>query len=109
MRLTMWRYLERGDADDQQAALDQMSEKVRAVAEQQAQGNVNAGAEPLDIMVLMLAMSTAWTLAAPALIGLGPDLDRLDEQRALVIATVSNLAAPGTSRRNLSADAAAPS
>jgi AcrR family transcriptional regulator len=94
MRLSMWRYLEHGDEEDQQTALDRMAAKVRAVADQQRDGGVDDTVEPLDIMVLVIALTTAWTLTAPALLGFGPDPRRLDEQRALVVSSVARLTAP---------------
>jgi AcrR family transcriptional regulator len=94
MRLTMWRYLEHGEEQDQQAALERMAEKARAVAEQQRDGSVDDTGDALDVMVLVLALSTAWTLTAPALVGFGPDPRRLDEQRALVVSSVARLVAP---------------
>jgi AcrR family transcriptional regulator len=94
MRLTMWRYLERGDERDQQAAVDLMAAKARAVADEQRDGGVDDAADPLDLMVLVLALSTAWTLTAPALVGFGPDDRRIDEQRALVVSSVERLIAP---------------
>jgi hypothetical protein len=90
----MWRYLERAGEEDQQAALDRMAAKVRAVAHQQRDGGVDETIDPLDIMVLVIALSTAWTLTAPALLGFGPDPRRLDEQRALVVSSVARLIAP---------------
>ena len=91
MRLCMWSYLERGDEEDQQAALDRMAAKVRAVADQQRDGGVDDTIDPLDIMVLVIALSTAWTLTAPALLGFGPDPRRLDQQRALVVSSVARM------------------
>jgi AcrR family transcriptional regulator len=94
VRLTMWRYLERGDEQDPQNAVALMAEKARAVGDQQRDGRVDATADPLDLMVLVLALSTAWTLTAPALVGFGPDPIRIAEQRALVVSSAARLIAP---------------
>jgi hypothetical protein len=94
VRLTMWRYLERGDEQDQQSAVELMAEKARAVGDQQRDGHVDATADPLDLMVLILALSTAWTLTAPALVGFGPDPSRIGEQRTLVVSSAARLLTP---------------
>lgn len=62
MRLVAWKQLERPDATDSEA--ESYRAKVDALASAQAEGLVEPGIAPRDILTLTLALAQAWFTAA---------------------------------------------
>lgn len=87
IRLTMWRYLERGlhfEARDQRHA-----EHTLQIAKAQREGKITSTAAPADLLAIVSALATTWSLTGPTLLGQGPEPARSTEQRELIRTTVT--------------------
>lgn len=89
IRLSMWRFLERGvrfeDRDERQ------DEKTLQIAKAQRAGQITSTPAPADLLAIVSALATTWSLTAPTLLGQGPDPARTTEQRELIRKTVTQL------------------
>jgi AcrR family transcriptional regulator len=88
-RLTMWRYLERGIRHEGRD--ERQDEKSLQIAEAQQAGRITSTPAPADLLAIVSALATTWSLTAPTLLGWGPDPARSTEQRELIRATVTQL------------------
>jgi AcrR family transcriptional regulator len=89
IRLTIWRYLERGARfEDRDKRQDQKSLQI---AEAQRAGQITDAAAAADLLAIVSALATAWSLTAPTLLGHGADPARSTEQRELIRKSVSAL------------------
>ncbi|MET7288708.1 TetR family transcriptional regulator [Streptomyces sp. NPDC005573] len=102
LRLTGWAQLERPDASP--AQVDAYRPKIEAISSAQQQDIVTKTVTPADVLALLLALTTAWAYASPALRSLADqppwDRERLQIHRAAMIAAVQALTTlpPSTSQ-----------
>jgi hypothetical protein len=89
IRLTMWRYLERGVRFEGRD--ERENEKTRQIAEAQRAAQLTSTPAPADLLAIVSALATTWSLTAPTLLGQGPDPTRSTEQRELIRKTVARL------------------
>jgi AcrR family transcriptional regulator len=89
IRLTMWRYLERGVRFEGRD--ERENEKTRQIAEAQRAAQLTSTPAPADLLAIVSALATTWSLTAPTLLGQGPDPTRSTEQRELIRKTVAQL------------------
>ncbi len=99
LRLTTWANLERPAAS--QAESETYRAKIGALSEAQRRGRLPREVDPVDLLTLVTAMTTAWATASPALLGLqddGPDgpapATLAASRRALLIESVQRLVSP---------------
>lgn len=89
IRLTMWLYLERGAPSALQA--EREAERTLQIAEAQRAAQITSTAAPADVLAIVVALATTWSLAAPTLLGQEADAARSTEQRELIRRCVSQL------------------
>jgi AcrR family transcriptional regulator len=87
IRLTMWRYLERGVHFEGRDA--RHDEHILQIAEAQREGKIASTAAPADLLAIVSALATTWSLTAATLLGQGPEPGRSTEQRELIRKTVT--------------------
>jgi AcrR family transcriptional regulator len=95
-RLASWARMERPEPTT--AETNVYRPKVEAIAEAQQRAAIAAGPDPVDILALVIGMTSAWFSAPPALRSLAPDPpwspERLAHHRAALIAAVHTLTNP---------------
>jgi len=87
IRLTMWRYLERGVRFEGRD--ERQDENTLQIAKAQREGKITSTALPADLLAIVSALATTWSLTAPTLLGQGPEPARSTEQRELIRKTVT--------------------
>ncbi|HEX4863161.1 MAG TPA: TetR family transcriptional regulator [Acidimicrobiales bacterium] len=87
IRLTMWRYLERGLHFERRD--ERHAENTLQIAKAQREGKVTSTAAPADLLAIVSALATTWSLTGPTLLGQGPEPARSTEQRELIRKTVT--------------------
>ena len=87
IRLTMWRYLERGLRFE--GRNERQDENTLQIAKAQQERKITSTAAPPDLLAIVSALATTWSLTAPTLLGQGPDPARSTEQRELIRKTVT--------------------
>lgn len=89
LRLNAWRNLESPGTTDEEKAT--YKKKVEAIAEAQQQGTIDEHLAAVDVLALVLGLTTAWFMVSEALRALA-DGDLADRRSAIVDA-VANLTA----------------
>jgi AcrR family transcriptional regulator len=89
IRLMMWRHLERGARFDDHA--ERQDEKTRQIANAQRAAQITRSPTPADLLAIVSALATTWSLTAPTLLGWGPEPARSTEQREVIRKSVSQL------------------
>lgn len=87
LRLTQWSWLERADVSP--GEVESHREKAREIAA--ASGGTLSDARAMDILVLVIGLSTAWSTTAPELRAIGDDdpVTRTKSHRAAVVAAAT--------------------
>ncbi|MHB8690402.1 MAG: hypothetical protein ACYDHH_04085 [Solirubrobacteraceae bacterium] len=88
IRLTLWRYLDRGVRFEGRD--ERQDENTLQIGEAQRAGKITSTAAPADLLAIVSALATTWSLTAPTLLGQGSDPARSTEQRELIRKTVSH-------------------
>jgi hypothetical protein len=96
LALTTWRNFERSDATD--AERISYRTKLAAIRAAQRAGTIDSELPPEDVLAMVMALTTSWLNAAPALkeLGRGHALgrQRLAAHRAALVRVVSRALAP---------------
>jgi AcrR family transcriptional regulator len=93
MRLGTWKLLERPEVVD--AELDAYRAKLEAIGHAQRAGHLSSAFDPVDLLIFVLALASAWFAASPALHSLAAkdptSPERLAAHRAAVATAVRAL------------------
>jgi hypothetical protein len=93
MRLGTWKLLERPEVVD--AEVDAYRAKLEAIGHAQRAGHLSGALDPVDLLILVLALASAWFAASPALHSLAAQdptsPERLADHRAAVATAVRAL------------------
>jgi AcrR family transcriptional regulator len=93
MRLGTWKLLERPEVVD--AEVDAYRSKLKAIAHAQHAGHLSSALDPVDLLIFVLALASAWFAASPALHSLAAQdptsPERLAAHRAAVATAVRAL------------------
>ncbi|MEU5137447.1 TetR/AcrR family transcriptional regulator [Streptomyces californicus] len=102
LRLTGWSQLERPEAPP--AQVDAYRPKIAAIAGAQQRELVTTTVAPVDVLALLLGLTTAWANASPALRSLADqppwDPERLRVHRAAMIVAAQALTEPPSTQGN---------
>ena len=98
IRLARWRGLERPDAEPLPVAQESTRAKLRALAEAQAEGAIDAGLPPHALLTLVLSLSATWSEGSPEAAGPGDDPELVSIRRHAVVVAVGRLTRPPAAR-----------